>query len=301
MARRSEYIWNAISYRSKGHNKGGVVAAHTLVDRAIDIVEFLADHPNGSSVTGIAQGLAMPASAAHRLLITLAKKRIVEQDNKSKEYKLTLAIPALGLRYLSSFTFMEVCRPTMEALARETSELVRLGIVSSGELIWIAKAQGSQSSLRIDPLEGRSAIPHVTAAGKAWLASMPDEQVTKLVTAGRLGLRNSKMFGPNAISSIDRLIADLDACRRRGYATTYEEAEPGVAAVGAVFRNGASPDAPVVGTISVAGPNARIRRKDLEQMARPVLDAAFQLSSIWPTTLHLRIEETAVATGGKRA
>jgi IclR family acetate operon transcriptional repressor len=260
------------------------LAAQSLVNRAIQIIELLAEHVDGLSVTAIAERLGIPASATHRLLITLAETHMVEQDALTKHHKLSLSLPALGLRYLSNFTFMQISRPVMEALASETRELVRLAIVDENRLIWIAKAQGSRSSLRIDPLEGREAILHVTAAGKAWLASMADEQVAKLARLKRTKAKT--IYGPNALHSMDALIADLAGARRNGFAVTYDEAELGVVAIGAVIRNGAGAEAPVVGTISVAGPSARLTRKDLVAMSRPVLAAAQRLSEIWPATSH---------------
>lgn len=270
------------------------MATQSLVKRAVQVIELLAEQVEGSAVTAVAQRLNIPASAAHRLLITLAETGIAEQDERTKHYRLTLAFPALGLRYLSRFTFMEICRPVMEALAMRTRELVRLAVINGANLVWIAKAQGSRSSLRIDPLEGRSAILHVTAAGKAWLASLPNEQAMKLVRLRRPGAgRASAHYGPRAIQNTDALIEDLELCRRRGYGLTYDEAELGVAAVGAVIRNGPNATAAVVGTISVAGPSARIKRKDLGQMAEPVMEAARRLSEIWPVTSHFKLTEDA--------
>lgn len=278
------------------------MSSQTLVTRAVRVVELLAEEPNGCAVTVIAHRLSIPQSAAHRLLITLAASGIVEQDERSKHYRLTLAFPALGLRYLSNFTFMDVCRPSMVALAQETRELVRLAVVSHGSLIWIAKAQGAQSSLRIDPLEGRKAIPHVTAAGKAWLASMTNDEAVGLAKLPRvMKPRASKAYGPNAIQDAGALIADLELCRRRGYGLTYEEAESGVVAVGAVIRDGANVAASVVGTISVAGPSARIKRKDLERMARPVMETARRLSEIWPATPHDEAPERRRGHGARPA
>jgi DNA-binding IclR family transcriptional regulator len=262
------------------------MAAHNLVERAVDILDCLGESPGGRSVTAVSAALGVPPSAAYRLLIILTNKGLVQQDERTRDYRLTLALPALGLRYLSSLNFIEACRPIMDTLANDTRELVRLAVVSGSELLWMAKAQGSRSLLRLDPLEGRNAILHVTAAGKAWLASMSKEQAAKKY-ASCLRSVGKHDLGPNAIADTDKFMSELETCRRRGYATTYEEAEPGIAAVGAVVRNGTGETAEVVGTISVAGPTARIKRKDLEHIAAGVSSAALQLCAIWPATAHL--------------
>jgi IclR family acetate operon transcriptional repressor len=275
------------------------MAAHNLVERAFDIVVYLAVQPGGRSVSAIAEMLKMPPSAAHRLLGTLAERGLVAQDERTRDYSLTLSLPALGLRYLSSFTFIEACKPAMDALAGKTRELVRLAVVSGSELIWIAKSQGSKSSLRLDPLEGRSAIPHLTAAGKAWLATMSNEQAAKKFVQSRR--QKGLTLGPNAHRDSETFVAELETWRQRGYAITYEEAEPGIAAVGAVIRNGGRADAEAVATISVAGPTARLRRKDLDPIGESVAAAASQLSAIWPATHHLLESASSPSRGVESA
>jgi IclR family transcriptional regulator, acetate operon repressor len=256
------------------------VAAQSLIERVVEIIVRLSDESAGMSVSNIAEALGMPPSAAHRLLTALARKGVVVQDETSKQYRLTLMLPALGMRVLSNLGFIEICQPTVDMLAQQTKELVRLAVVEGDSLIWVAKAQGARSVLRVDPMAGRDAIPHITAAGKAWLATLTNEEAVAIVSARGFGRREE--FGPNLIDKVDALIADLDRCRKRGYATTYEEAEPGVAAVAAAINTAGHAASTTVGTISVAGPTARLRRSDLERLAPAVVAAARQLSLIWP-------------------
>lgn len=249
-----------------------------IVKRVVEVIRLLSDRTTGLSVTEVSDTLEMPASAAHRVLNELAREGVVAQDEASRRYRLTLALPSYGMRYLSGLGFVEVCQPTVDALARESKELVRLTMVEGRGLIWVAKAQGARSVLRIDPMAGRSAIPHVTAAGKSWLATLSDAEAVAAVEVHGFGTR--AQYGPNLLDTPAALLADLALCRRRGYAVTYEEAEPGVAAVAAAITPAGASAA--FGTISVAGPTARLRRKDLDRMAPTVIAAAEELACLWP-------------------
>jgi DNA-binding IclR family transcriptional regulator len=60
-----------------------------------------------------------------------------------------------------------------------------------------------------------------------------------------------------------------------------EEGEPGTAALAAVIRR-RGPDAAVVGTVSIAGPMARITPERYEGLARRVRAAAEELALLWP-------------------
>jgi len=64
--------------------------------------------------------------------------------------------------------------------------------------------------------------------------------------------------------------------RRRGYAVTNEELEPGLAAVAApVFRDGAA----VVAALSVSGPSTRLTRARIAEIAARCVAEASALSA----------------------
>ena len=68
------------------------------------------------------------------------------------------------------------------------------------------------------------------------------------------------------------------------------EAEFGVSAVAAPVRAGKT--GPGLGTVSVAGPSARMSEKRIQELARLVLRSAADLSDLWP----LRFRGGASAT-----
>ena len=90
----------------------------------------------------------------------------------SKDYRLTLALPGLGFRFLSNTEILDECQLLLEELAIDVGELVRMTLVSGDNLLWVAKAQGARNTLVIDPVMGKSVALHATATGKVWLASL---------------------------------------------------------------------------------------------------------------------------------
>ena len=60
----------------------------------------------------------------------------------------------------------------------------------------------------------------------------------------------------------------------------FNEAEPGVAAVAAAIRSGAG--GPVSGTVSVAGPSARLTEERLGELAPLVQRCAAEIAKLWP-------------------
>lgn len=231
-------------------------------------------------MTAVSEALAMPASGVHRLLGSLVAAGVVEQDSATRRYRLTLVLPALGLRHVAGLGFVEAAQPELDRLAAETGELARLALVERDVLVWIAKAQGTKGLLRLDPMTGRAAVPHVTAAGKAWLATLPDDDALRIACDGGLG-QEAAQFGPAAVLDARALAAELARVRERGFATTLDEAEPGVAAVGAAIRPGSNRTGRAVATVSLAGPTVRLPREALFALGPRLLRAAAQLGVVW--------------------
>lgn len=264
------------------------------VDRCLEIIEVLADHPEGMPLSVISERFGLPKSATHRLLTTLSNRRFVVQDPVTQHYRPTMRLVTLGFRFLAATKLPELCQPVLDELAKRTEELVRMSVVDGDSLTWVAKAQGARASLRYDPIMGREVVLHATATGKAWLASLPEADAVRI--ALRHGFDTAPV-GPKAIHSVEELLADLRKTRGRGYGAVSEEAEPGVAAVAAVIRDGADEVAPAVGTVSIAGPSVRMTAARIAEMVPALRAAADELSALWP----VRQQHLAVRPPLKRA
>jgi DNA-binding IclR family transcriptional regulator len=211
----------------------------------------------------------------------LAGRGLVDQDPDKRSYRLTLKFASIGLRLLSGASFHSVIQPLLDRYARETGELVRLAVVVEyGRLAWIANAQGSQAQLRVDPLAGHTAVPHLTAAGKAWLSAMSEGEVVNIMAHESLSGKKSA-GGPRALHNRSALQKNLAQCRELGYAVTVDEIEPGLTAVAApiVIAGGGAPRA--VAAISVAGPTVRIPATRIAQLGGLMKKAGRELSEVW--------------------
>jgi IclR family acetate operon transcriptional repressor len=243
--------------------------AGSALDRAFAVLELLASHPVGLSLHQIAESAGLPKSAAHRLLALLAARRYVRQDGETGRYLLTTRLVSLGFRYLALAGIGDTVQPTLDRLALETGELVRLGVIDGDRQTWVAKAQGARSGLKYDPDMGMETPLASTASGHAWLACLTDEHAIELVV--RQGFRPPDAQGPNAPRTIDALLARVRAARKRGYAWVVESSAPGMSAMAAAVRHPVTGG--VVGVISVAGPSVRLTEARMHALA-PVMQAA---------------------------
>lgn len=249
------------------------------IDRTLDVLELHVGHPEGLQLSETASRLNMAKGATHRLLTQLTQRGYLEQDEQSQRYRLTLRLVVLGFRHLTNTGLTDVCQPEVDKMAHMTGELVRLTVVDGDHLIWAAQAQGARHGLRYDGNYGRPVNLTATATGKCWLSSLDADRVRQIVASQGYG--DPEEVGPQALRDLDKVFAELERTREQGYGIAYEEGEPGMCAVAALIA-GATPDAPAVGTISIAAPTVRTPVEKLHEWAPHVVAAAERLCELWP-------------------
>jgi DNA-binding IclR family transcriptional regulator len=267
--------------------------AHIPAERCLSIVQLLVENPVGMALGQIAQRLALSKSGVHRLLVALIEQGWAEQDPQNGSYRLTMRLTILGQRHYMATGIPDICQPLLDALAARTHEFIRLAVIDAHALVWVADAQGARGGLMYQPLLTSNTVPlHATASGKSWLAHLPKRNVMAIV--GRNGgFGEAGQFGPNAVRTFDELFLELDRTRGRGFGIAVNEAEPGVSAVAAVVFSGLK--GVPAGTISVAGPGVRMTELKLEEIGRLVIQAARQLSELWPLRKQLKSAKRSVA------
>jgi len=256
------------------------------IDRCLSLIETLAGEAAPLDLGEIAERIGMPKSATHRLLATLKARSWVVQDPVGQGYALSLHLSTLAFRNLDARQVPDLAQSVLDALAERTGEYCRLAIVEGEGLAWVARAQGARSGLRYDPDMGQEVVLHATATGKAWLATLPENDALRIVCAR--GFVADRPLGPRSMTTVDALRRHLAETRKRGYAMALEEGEPGTVAFAVPFRAAPRPGAPVVGTISVAGPLARIGPERYQAIGAALGSAAAEVEALWPLRARQR-------------
>jgi DNA-binding IclR family transcriptional regulator len=247
----------------------------------LELMSVMSDRARGMRLTDLALHLNAPKSSTQRLLDHLTQGGWVEQDEATGHYRLTMRLAMLGQRYLQSAGIADAAHAILARLAHQTKELARLTIVDGKQLAWIGSAQGAPPGLRYEPSMGGSIVSFATANGKAWLATLGDEEAIAIAMKDGLGKRRQgRSLGPKSLKSADALRADLHLVRRRGYAVADQEAEAGVAAIAVAIRERHS--ALTLGTTSIAGPVVRITPDRHAAIVNALRASAADFAVVWP-------------------
>ncbi|MDO6966718.1 IclR family transcriptional regulator [Rhizobium alvei] len=244
----------------------------SVLEKSLAIIELLVDHPTGLPVSAIASATDQPVSGVHRTLQELGRLGYVRQVQAQGDYALTIKLPAMGLGFLGRAGITDVAQPVLDALAARSGELIRLSVIDGDRLIWVAVAQGATRGLRYDPGQEQGVVVHLASSsgGKAWLATMSDDEALARVAAQGL-LRQADGAGPNAPRSLTLLLEQLAEARARGYATAVDSYIAGMAAMAVPVRYHAN--GPVLGCLSIAGPAVRMTAERMAELA-PALQAS---------------------------
>ena len=218
------------------------------VDRSLRIIEVLRER-DGAGVTEIADDLGWAKSTVHTHLRTLQENEYVVREGD--EYVLGFRFLDLGEYVKYRKPAYSAVEPKIEELAERTDKRVQFITSEHGYAIYVRIAEGQHAVSTGSQLGRRRLMLHASAAGKAILAHLPEEDVEEILDRRGLPAHNE-----NTITDRDELAEELEAVRERGFAFNYEEHIKGLRAVAAPVL---SADGEVEGSVSVAGAARRMQ------------------------------------------
>ncbi|GLP64745.1 DNA-binding IclR family transcriptional regulator [Streptomyces sp. SAI-126] len=246
--------------------------ASSSLRRALGILMYLAEersHPHGPTLTDLATGLELSKSTVLRLVAPLKDVRLVDQDPESGRYRLGPQNALLGQAYLERRDTRQITAPALHRLAEESGETVHLVSFDPPEIVYIDKVE-SPRAVRMHSRIGGRLPAYCTATGKVFLAHSGDDVVDGVIAAG-LPART-----PATITSPDRLRAELDLIRRRGYAVDDVENEQDIRCVAAPVHDHTGA---VTTAVSISGPAARVTRERLPELGTLLMSATRTLTA----------------------
>jgi DNA-binding IclR family transcriptional regulator len=236
------------------------------VDRAVALLKAIATGPSPSTAGELALACGINRSTAWRLLSTLEANGMVERDPRSQRYVIGYA----ALQVASAAEDDAIARrlrPIITRLAEETGEIVTLAAARRFSLVYLDQADPPRT---LSPnWMGRPIPLHATSSGKVFLAWLPDQERTALLSS------DLEAYTERTITDRAQLEAELSEIRRVGYGTCLGEFED--------FSNGVSAAVldlhgrPAV-IVNIWGPSQRVTRGRLPSLGRAVLRAAHEIS-----------------------
>jgi IclR family acetate operon transcriptional repressor len=238
------------------------------VDRAAALLLALGESPGAAGVTELARRLGLHKSTASRLLATLERRGLVEQDDETGKYRLGLVVIRLAERAERTLDLRGLALPELERLARLTHETTSLGVLDGDQLMTVAQVDGP-NLVAVGDWTGRATPLHCVAPGKVIMAALAEREVVRIVKRGL------PRYTERTIVDLEPLLEELARIRRRGYATAIGEFEPGTNAVAAPVHDARGQ---VIAAVDVWGPTFRLTPRRIPELAAQVRETAAAIS-----------------------
>ncbi|GAB2989827.1 IclR family transcriptional regulator [Amycolatopsis acidiphila] len=218
-----------------------------VLDKAVAVLQAVAEDPCGLAELCARTGL--PRATAHRLAVGLEVHRLLRRGPDGRWR------PGAALAELAGGTtdpLLDAAGSVLPKLRDITGESVQLYRRDGVQRICVATSEPT-SGLR-DTVPIGSRLQMTAGSGAKVLAAWSDPHTQRAILA-------DAVFGERTLLEV----------RRRGWAQSVAEREPGVASVSAPVRDSAGA---VIAAVSVSGPVERIGRKPGARWAADLLAAA---------------------------
>jgi DNA-binding IclR family transcriptional regulator len=240
------------------------------VSHSLDVLEQFSGDAEELGVTELSKRLRLHKNNVFRLLATLESRGYIEQNRATENYRLGIRCLQLGQSYVQHMGLLRQARPIMADLVRQVRETTYVAVLRRGSVVPVEVIEADRP-VRIVSQLGEALPLHGTAAGKAYLAFEPEDDLRALLPDGLA------RFTDKTVTDRQVLLQQLRSVAACGYAVDLGEHVEDIRAVAAPVRDYARS---VVGALAVAAPAVRLTPERIEKEVAPlVLKAGRELSS----------------------
>lgn len=234
------------------------------IDRAGRLLTLVLEADAGLTIGALSALADLPKSTTSRLVRSLEHQGLVRRDPNDGTVLAGPAIVAYARRVNRDTDLVSLARDLLEMLAEETGETANLAIATSRGVEQLDQVEGRYILGQSNWL-GRVVPFHSSAVGKCFLAfdgaPFPTGDLERLTA--------------RTICDRTVLVADVAGVRERGWATSVDEIEPGLTALGAPVLDG---DGRAIAGLSVSGPTIRLEPARHAEIGTMLARAAADLS-----------------------
>jgi DNA-binding IclR family transcriptional regulator len=239
------------------------------VERALAIVQFVAEAGRELSVDEIVAGIGLAKTTVFRLLATLTARQFLARDGQTQAYRLGSLAVFVGARGLGSLDVRRIARRHLVTLMEAAGETVHLSVLSQEAALCVDKIDSTRS-MRMSSYIGFRDPLHCSGVGKVLLAFQDDQTLAALLDG-----MSMEVHTVHTIVDKAELHGELASIRKQGFAIDFEEIEDDVCCVAAPVHDH---EGVVVAAVSVSGPTSRVNQTTLPDLIPTVKHAALAIS-----------------------
>jgi DNA-binding IclR family transcriptional regulator len=242
----------------------------TSVERALTVLELLAEKRQGLTTSDLSRRAHVPKSTMSYLLRTLVRRGYVRRDALTGHHTLGTRLLTLGGQAMQGMELREVAMPYLRQIVERTRLGAHLAILDHGAAVYVERIE-SPGFIKMAIWIGRRMPPQVTAVGKALICQLDAHDIREIVANNP-----ASTVTPKSIQRMPQLYDELARTRERGFAVDDEESAMGVRCVAAPVM---AASGEVVASLGVSATVSQLHDDYLPVVAGIVRSAALKLSA----------------------
>jgi IclR family acetate operon transcriptional repressor len=227
------------------------------IDRAARLLVGVLDADGPVGTGDLAGDAGLPKSTASRLLASLERHGLVQQDGERGRFRPGPVLVRFAQRGLVERHLVELAQPALAALSEASGETINLAVAGPVGVEHLAQVE-SRHFLGAGQWVGRSVPYHASAVGKVLVAfgaaELPPAPSMTALT-------------PRTIAGLDAFEDELGRVRAEGFALAVDELELGLTAMAAPVL---SDSGAALAALAISGPTLRLGAERIAEL-RPVI------------------------------
>lgn len=199
---------------------------------ALQVLRYLSQRTSPVPAARIAEQVGLPRSTTYHLLHAMAEESFVVHYPDDRTWGVGVSAWEVGQGYTRQAPLSRLARVPLARLVDVLGHSAHLAALYGSDVVYLIEERAPGRARLVTDVGVR--LPaHLTATGRAILATMPAAQVRALYPSGdRLVRRTDR--GPGTLSELRTILA---ATRRRGYSEEDSEVTEGFASVAVPLRS----------------------------------------------------------------
>lgn len=234
------------------------------VDKALDLLNHFTQQRPHIGLSEMARIARIDKATTHRMLNSLAKYGLVEQERQTKLYRLGAAPLRLARTREACFPVSTLVEPVLQQLMVKTGETAHASLLAGEGLATVGLVTGKKA-IHVTLGAGELLPLHATASGIACLAFMPEEFLEKVLK------QNRKTYTEHTQVSAEEISQQVGRTRLQGFALSDQTYEADVFGIAAPFF---LPSSNACGAVAVATPAHRMNKNIKADTIQAVIAAS---------------------------
>jgi IclR family pca regulon transcriptional regulator len=230
------------------------------LERGLAVIEILAAHADGMTLTEMAEAAGLTRAGARRFLLTLVATGYATQAGR--RFSLSPKLISVARSWLAGSSLWTYAEPFMREVSTALNESCSAAVLSGRDVVYVARIPG-RHILSVALHVGTRLPAYCTSMGRVLLAGRAPEERTALLSASDI-----RALTPKTVTDRTLLGKAIKEAAANGYAIVDEELELGLRSIAVPLRDRSGA---VVAAINVSTQSARMSVDEMRRDFLPLL------------------------------